>query len=292
MAAMAMDAADAPCGRTTPWHAAAQSSPCPRRSNVVSELPVALPPWATIMITRRFSKLAPLRRLRQLQGTLLPSAGFALAAAASSGSSGSSAATADLRYLSQPASDAAGQAIEPHSFPVGLYPEIEPYAHGHLAVGDGHEVYWEQCGNPDGVPAIFLHGGPGGGCDERSRRFFDPAVYRIVCLDQRGSGRSHPNAADDWEAAIVGNTTANLVADITAVKEELGIQKWGLVLGGSWGSTLALAYAQAEPAAVKNIVLRGVFLFGPDEVDYLFSNGGTYGQVCPSVYQLHAPLPS
>ena len=185
------------------------------------------------MITRRFSKLAPLRRLRQLQGTLLPSAGFALAAAASSGSSGSSAATADLRYLSQPASDAAGQAIEPHSFPVGLYPEIEPYAHGHLAVGDGHEVYWEQCGNPDGVPAIFLHGGPGGGCDERSRRFFDPAVYRIVCLDQRGSGRSHPNAADDWEAAIVGNTTANLVADITAVKEELGIQKWGLVLGGS-----------------------------------------------------------
>ena len=147
-----------------------------------------------------------------------------------------------------------------------------------LEVGSGHSLYYEQCGNPDGVPCVFLHGGPGAGCDERSRRFFDPEHYRIVCFDQRGSGRSVPNAADDLSASLIDNTTPDLVQDIERLREHLGVEQWGLVLGGSWGSTLALAYAQAHPAQLRALLLRGVFLFGPDEVDYLFSSGGTYGQ--------------
>lgn len=147
-----------------------------------------------------------------------------------------------------------------------------------LDVGDGHKLYYDVSGNPEGVPAIFLHGGPGAGCSPRCRRFFDPAFYKIVIVDQRGSGKSIPNAADDLEGSLVGNTTPNLVADIEALRTHLGIAKWGLVLGGSWGSTLALAYAQAHPKMCDALLLRGVFLFGPDEVEYLFCNGGTYGQ--------------
>ena len=133
-------------------------------------------------------------------------------------------------------------------------------------------------GNRDGVPAVFLHGGPGGGCSPRSRRFFDPAFYRIVIFDQRGSGKSVPNASDDLEASLVENNTPKLVADIERLRQHLGIDCWGLVLGGSWGSTLALAYAQAHADRCKALLLRGVFLFGPDEVEYLFDNGGTFGQ--------------
>ena len=129
-----------------------------------------------------------------------------------------------------------------------------------------------------GIPAIFLHGGPGAGCDERSRRFFDPAVFRIVVFDQRGSGRSTPNAADDLAGSLVENTTPALVGDIERLREELKVERWGLVLGGSWGSTLALAYAQAHPERVRALLLRGVFTFCPDEVDYLFSNGLARGQ--------------
>ena len=114
----------------------------------------------------------------------------------------------DLKWISPPASDMSQQATRPAAYPTSLYPEIEPYMTGTLDVGDGHTLYYEQCGNPDGVPAIFLHGGPGGGCDERSRRFFDPAVYRIVVFDQRGSGRSTPNAAHDLESSLVENTVA------------------------------------------------------------------------------------
>ena len=110
--------------------------------------------------------------------------------------------------------DAAGIAASPLTYPVDLYPEIEPFTTGLLDVGSGHSIYYEQSGKEDGIPALFLHGGPGGGCNPRSRRFFDPAVYRIVCLDQRGCGRSKPNAADDWEAALVDNNTAALVADV------------------------------------------------------------------------------
>ena len=118
-----------------------------------------------------------------------------------------------------------------------LYPPLEPYDTGMLEVGSGHSLYYEQCGNPDGVPCVFLHGGPGAGCDERSRRFFDPQHYRIVCFDQRGSGRSVPNAADDLAASLIDNTTPDLVQDIERLREHLGVEQWGLVLGGSWGST-------------------------------------------------------
>jgi proline iminopeptidase len=186
--------------------------------------------------------------------------------------------TPDLRYVSPPASDAANQVAAPVKYPVGLYPEIEPFEEGMLDVGDGHKLYYDVSGNPDGVPCVFLHGGPGAGCSPRCRRFFDPAFYKIVILDQRGSGKSTPNAADDLEGSLVENTTPKLVSDIEALREHLGIDSWGLVLGGSWGSTLALAYAQAHPSRCKALLLRGVFLFGPDEVEYLFCNGGTYGQ--------------
>ena len=188
------------------------------------------------------------------------------------------AAKADLTYVSKPASDASNQINNPVQYPRSLYPDIEPNLTGLLDVGDGHSIYYEQCGNPQGVPAIFLHGGPGAGCDERSRTFFDPEFYNIVVFDQRGSGRSIPNAADDLEGSLVGNNTPNLVADIEALRQKLNIDKWGVVLGGSWGSTLALAYAQQHPDKCSCLMLRGVFLFGPDEVGYLFSNGGTFGQ--------------
>lgn len=185
---------------------------------------------------------------------------------------------ADLRYVSPPSSDAGKFSTTPLWYPVQLYPEIEPYSTGFLDAGAGHQVYYEESGRPDGIPALFLHGGPGGGCSPRSRRFFDPSVYRIVCLDQRGCGRSTPNAADDWQAALVDNNTAALVADCEAIRQVLKVKQWGLVLGGSWGSTLALALAEAHPGTLRSLLLRGVFLFGPDEVDYLFSSGGTFGQ--------------
>ena len=188
------------------------------------------------------------------------------------------ATKADLRYVAKPASDASGKVASPIVYPRSLYPEVEPFASGHLAVGSGHEIYYEECGNKAGIPAVFLHGGPGAGCDARSRRFFDPAVFRIVVLDQRGSGRSRPNAADDLAGSLVENTTPALVGDLEQLREALKIDRWGLVLGGSWGSTLALAYAQAHPDRVRSLLLRGVFTFCADEVEYLFVDGGTAGQ--------------
>ena len=133
---------------------------------------------------------------------------------------------ADLRYVAPISSDAADFASNPIQYPVELYPEIEPFSTAMLDAGSGHQVYYEQSGKADGIPVLFLHGGPGGGCSARSRRFFDPAVYRIVCLDQRGCGRSTPNAADDWNAALQDNNTAALVADCEAIREALGIQQW------------------------------------------------------------------
>lgn len=130
-----------------------------------------------------------------------------------------------------------------------------------LDVGDGHRLYWEQSGNPKGVPVVFLHGGPGAGVAAAYRRFFDPTHYRIILFDQRGSGRSVP------EAETQHNTTAHLVADIEALRTTLKIERW-LVFGGSWGSTLALAYGQAHPAQCIGFILRGIFLFGADEVDW------------------------
>jgi proline iminopeptidase len=147
------------------------------------------------------------------------------------------------------------------------YPEIEPYNTGKLRVSDVHSIYWEESGNPQGKPVVFLHGGPGGGTEPKHRRFFDPARYRIVLFDQRGCGKSAPHAS------LVDNTTWHLVADIDALREHLGIEKWQ-VFGGSWGSTLALAYAQEHPDRVTELVLRGIFTFAQDEMDW-FYRGGT-----------------
>jgi proline iminopeptidase len=147
-----------------------------------------------------------------------------------------------------------------------LYPEIAPYAKGHLRVSDVHEIYWEQSGNPKGKPAVFLHGGPGGGTDPKHRRFFDPRVYRIVMLDQRGCGQSRPHAN------LEDNTTWHLVSDIEALREHLGIDRW-LVFGGSWGSTLAIAYAQKHRERVSEMVLRGIFMFTQAEMDWFYGKG-------------------
>ncbi len=139
---------------------------------------------------------------------------------------------------------------------MGLYPEIEPYDHGVLEVGDGNRVYWETCGNPHGKPAVVLHGGPGSGCSPYPRRYFDPAAYRIVLLDQRGCGRSTPHAsAYDTDMSV--NTTAHLIADLELLRRELGIERW-LVWGASWGSVLGLRYAQTHPGAVSELVLTCV----------------------------------
>jgi len=154
----------------------------------------------------------------------------------------------------------------------GLYPPIEPYEVVMLE-RDGHQLYYELSGNPTGPTALFLHGGPGGGTSPRVRRFFDPAHYRIVLLDQRGSGNSVPNVSDDYDAALRDNTTAHLVADIEALRKALAVDAWQLVLGGSWGSTLAIAYAETHPGRVQQLLLRGIFTFLPDEVDTLFQDG-------------------
>ena len=150
---------------------------------------------------------------------------------------------------------------------MGLYPEIEPYDHGMLEVGDGNHIYWETCGNPHGKPAVVLHGGPGSGCSPRPRRYFDPAVYRIVLLDQRGCGRSTPRAsAYDTDMSV--NTTAHLIADLELLRRELGIERW-LVWGASWGSVLGLRYAQTHPGAVSELVLTCVATGSDPEVALL-----------------------
>lgn len=163
----------------------------------------------------------------------------------------------------------------------GLYPEIEPYESGMLAVGDGHEIYWEQCGNPDGKPAVFLHGGPGGGIAPAYRRFFDPERYRIVLFDQRGCGRSTPHASDP-DADLSANTTWHLVADIERLREHLGLERW-LVFGGSWGSTLALAYAETHPERVTELVLRGIFTLRESEIRWFYQQGAS--ALFPDVWQ-------
>ena len=153
----------------------------------------------------------------------------------------------------------------------GIFPAIEPYEHGMLAVGDGNLVYWEACGNPHGKPAVVVHGGPGSGCTDWQRRLFDPASYRIVLFDQRGCGRSTPHASAA-AADLRGNTTWNLVADMEALRGHLGIERW-LVLGGSWGSTLALVYAERFPERVTEMILFGVTTGRHAEFDWLFRGG-------------------
>ena len=148
-----------------------------------------------------------------------------------------------------------------------LYPQIEPLQSGMLDVGDGHQLYWEQCGNPEGKPVVFLHGGPGGGASPDHRRQFDPEGYNIWLFDQRGCGRSTPYAS------LEANTTWHLVDDIERLRALSGVEKW-MAFGGSWGSTLALAYAQTYPERVTELVLRGIFLFDDQEVDWLYKEGG------------------
>ena len=142
-----------------------------------------------------------------------------------------------------------------------LFPEIGPYETGYMPLGGGHVMYWEQVGATRGSPVLFLHGGPGAGAGAVHRRFFDPHYWRVVIFDQRGAGRSRPLGS------LVNNTTQDLVADIETLRRHLGIERW-LLFGGSWGSTLALAYAQAHPDRIRGLVLRGVFLGRPSEVDW------------------------
>jgi len=142
-----------------------------------------------------------------------------------------------------------------------LYPDVEPYASGRIALDAVHTMHWETCGNPAGVPLVFLHGGPGGGSLPHHRRFYDPSFFRIVLYDQRGCGRSTP------VGSLADNTTQHLVADLERLREALAIERW-VVFGGSWGSTLALAYAQAHPDRVLGLVLRGIFLATAREIDW------------------------
>ncbi|MBS0486121.1 MAG: prolyl aminopeptidase [Proteobacteria bacterium] len=152
-----------------------------------------------------------------------------------------------------------------------LYPEIEPFDSGTLRVSDLHTLYYEQCGNPRGKPVVFVHGGPGAGCGANSRRFFDPVHYRIVLFDQRGSGRSTPHAE------LTDNTTWDLVGDMERLREHLALERWQ-VFGGSWGSTLALAYAQTHPQRVSEMVLRGIFMLRRWELEWFYQKG------CDAIY--------
>lgn len=153
-----------------------------------------------------------------------------------------------------------------------LYPEIEPYDHGMLDVGAGNLMYWEACGNPEGKPVVVLHGGPGSGCSTGLRRYFDPSAYRIVLFDQRGCERSTPRASEPG-ANLATNTTEHLLADIELLRRHLEIDRW-LVFGGSWGSTLALAYAERNPERVSEIILVGVTTTRRSEIDWLYHGVG------------------
>jgi proline iminopeptidase len=165
----------------------------------------------------------------------------------------------------------------------GLYPEIEPYETGFLDVGDGHTIYWERVGTKGGKPAVFLHGGPGGGVNPTQRRVFDPALYDVVLFDQRGCGRSTPHAS------LEANTTWHLVADIEKLRQKFGYDKWQ-VFGGSWGSTLALAYAETHPEHVSELIVRGIYLLTKRELDWYYQFG--VSEMYPERWETFiAPIP-
>lgn len=169
-----------------------------------------------------------------------------------------------------------------------FYPELEPYDHGNLDVGDGQTIYWETSGNPNGKPAVYLHGGPGATSTPKQRRVFDPARYRIILLDQRGTGKSTPHASEP-HADLATNTTWHLVADLEKVREHLRIDRWQ-VFGGSWGSALALAYAETHPERVTELVLRGIFTLRESELYWFYE--GPAGQLFPEVWsQFVAQVP-
>lgn len=164
-----------------------------------------------------------------------------------------------------------------------LYPQIKPYARHDLAVDKPHVLYVDESGSPEGLPVVFIHGGPGAGCDGASRCYFDPNLYRIVTFDQRGCGRSTPHAS------LENNTTWDLVADLERIRQHLGIDKW-VLFGGSWGSTLALAYAQAHPDRVLGLIVRGVFLARPQEIQWYYQCGAS--RLFPDYWQDYvAPIP-
>lgn len=166
-----------------------------------------------------------------------------------------------------------------------MYPEIQPYAHGSLNTGDGHQVYWELCGNPTGKPAVFLHGGPGGGCSPDHRRLFNPALYNILLFDQRGCGRSAPHASLD------NNTTWDLVADLERLRTEVLEAEKMLVFGGSWGSTLALAYAQKHVERVSALIVRGIFTVRREELQWFYQEGAS--RLFPDHWEHYlAPIPA
>jgi proline iminopeptidase len=165
----------------------------------------------------------------------------------------------------------------------GLYPTITPYNSGYLRVSPLHELYYEECGNPQGKPVVFLHGGPGAGINAAARRFFDPSIYRIILFDQRGAGKSRPHASTE------DNTTWRLVEDIETLRTFMGVERWQ-VFGGSWGSTLALAYAQQHPERVTELVLRGIFLLRPKEIQWFYQQGASF--VFPDHWEnFLAPVP-
>ncbi|MUL42252.1 prolyl aminopeptidase [Streptomonospora sp. PA3] len=169
-----------------------------------------------------------------------------------------------------------------------LYPPIEPYDSGMLDVGDGHRIYWELCGNPAGKPAVFLHGGPGAGCSPDHRRLFDPERYRVLLFDQRNCGRSTPHASG-MDVDLKTNTTWALVEDIERLRVMAGVDRWQ-VFGGSWGSALALAYAEEHPRRVSELVLRGVFTLRNEELRWFYQNGASF--LFPDLWEDYlAPIP-
>jgi proline iminopeptidase len=216
---------------------------------------------------KKKKKAAPLKSRVQARALRTPSKGTSTRRNASSRPRPDGASSASARI-------AAPQRRE-------LYPPIEPFKHGYLRVSDVHELYYEECGNPAGKPAVFLHGGPGAGSDRRARQFFDPLHYRIVVFDQRGCGRSRPSAS------LIENTTWHLVADIERLRKHLGIERW-LVFGGSWGSTLALAYSEAHPERVTELVLRGIFLLRYAEIRWLYQHGAS--EIFPDCWEAYRDI--
>jgi proline iminopeptidase len=184
-----------------------------------------------------------------------------------------------MRHSDNPLSAHPGSALGRRQ----VFPEIEPYRTGWLKVSNTHDIYFEECGSPDGKPALMVHGGPGGGCNPSMRRYHDPARYRIILFDQRGCGRSTPHAS------LIDNTTWDLVADMERLREHLRVETWQLC-GGSWGSTLSLAYAETHPGRVTELVLRGIFLLRKAELDWFYQEGCSW--IFPDAYEAYlAPIP-
>lgn len=196
--------------------------------------------------------------------------------------------TAERGYVLSADANATVPARRAETFETAVYPTIEPYETGMLPAGEGHRLYWEQSGNPHGKPVVFLHGGPGAGVSPMHRRFFDPDRYRIILFDQRGCGRSIPHASEP-NADLSHNTTWHAVADIDLLRRNLGIDSWQ-VFGGSWGSALALAYAETHAHAVSELVLRGVFTLRSHELEWFYEGGAS--AIFPDLWEeFIAPIP-